>query len=69
MIYLMKQRKLELYDLENDLSERNDLSGSQPRKVAELARLWTDELKRRGAQMPVWKATGKAVAWPDELIR
>lgn len=69
MVYLMKQQKLELYDLSQDLGERNDLSQSNPEKLKELAKLWTNELKSRGAQMPTWKGNGQAVAWPDELAR
>ncbi|NIG53957.1 sulfatase [Chitinophaga sp. Cy-1792] len=68
IIYLMKQQKLELYDLEQDLSEQHDLSASNPQKLAELAKRWTLVLKQRGAELPVWKNTGKTVAWPDELI-
>ncbi|WP_346238394.1 sulfatase [Niabella insulamsoli] len=68
IIYLMKDKKLELYNLEKDLGERNDLAKSNPKQLKELAQIWTRELKARGAQMPTWKATGEAVAWPDELI-
>ncbi|WP_018629017.1 sulfatase [Niabella aurantiaca] len=67
IVYLMKQQKLELYDIEKDPGEQHDLSGSDPRKLKELARLWTRELKQRGAQMPRWKDSGKPVAWPDAL--
>ncbi|MFB6454824.1 sulfatase [Chitinophaga sp. Hz27] len=69
IIYLMKQQKLELYNLEEDLGEKHDLSLSNPEQLTALARMWTFVLKQRGAQMPVWKNTGKSVAWPDELIK
>ncbi|MCH5598264.1 hypothetical protein [Niabella ginsengisoli] len=58
-----------MYNLDNDLGEHNDLSKSNPDKLKELAKLWTIELKKRGAQMPTWKKDGKQVAWPDELVK
>ena len=69
LIYLMKDKKLELYDLEKDLGEQNDLAETNPQKLKELARLLTKELKQRGAQMPVWKSSGTSVDWPDDLIK
>jgi hypothetical protein len=35
---------------------------------AELAILLGKTLKERGAQMPIEKATGKAVPFPDEIF-
>lgn len=69
LVYLMKQQKLELYDIEKDLGEQHDLSKSDPQQLKELARLMTAELKRKGAQMPVWKSSGIPVAWPDALVK
>lgn len=67
LLYFMKQKKLELYDLANDIGEKNNLAVHKPEKVKELAKLLGNELRKRNAQMPVWKTTGKPVAWPDEL--
>lgn len=67
LVYLMKQQRLELFNLKDDIGELRDLSKSNPAKVAELAKIWTAELKKRGAQMPTWKADGKTVAWPDQV--
>ncbi|SDD00589.1 Arylsulfatase A [Niabella drilacis] len=69
LVYLMKQQKLELYDMEKDLAEQHDLAASHQQQLKALAKRWTLELKRRGAQMPVWKNSNKPVVWPDELVR
>jgi arylsulfatase A len=45
----------ELYNLRDDLSERNDLAGSEPKKRRELALRLDSWLKQVGAQMPVAK--------------
>ncbi len=67
LVYLMKQQKLELYNLDTDLGEQHDLASTYPQQVARLAHLLGDELRQRDAQMPTWKASGRQVAWPDEL--
>ncbi|QPH38438.1 sulfatase [Pedobacter endophyticus] len=69
LVYLMKQQKLELYNLKDDIGEQHDLSISNGAKVVELAKIWTAELKKRGAQLPTWRANGKTVAWPDEIVK
>jgi arylsulfatase A-like enzyme len=51
----------ELYDLGNDISEKNDISASNPQKTKELYKLLNDWRTKTGAKMmelnPVW--TGK----------
>ncbi len=42
----------QLFDLEADLSEKNDLSESMPEKAAEMATLLDQRLKQVDAQMP-----------------
>lgn len=48
------------------MKEQHDLSKQYPEKTKQLARLLTQKLKKAKAQMPVIKATGKKVPWPDE---
>jgi arylsulfatase A-like enzyme len=67
LVYLMKQQKLELYNLKNDLGEHEDLSGRYHAKVKELAIKLTSQLKDYKAQMPTYKSNGKPAPWPDEL--
>jgi arylsulfatase A-like enzyme len=67
LIYLMKQGKLELYNLKDDLGEQQDLAKRYPLIVAKLATLLTRKLKDYQAQMPTYKSNGEQVAWPDTL--
>lgn len=67
LIYFHKAGKLELYDIQADIGEKNDLSISQPNKLKEMAILLTQELKSRGAVMPTFKSNGKQIPWPDQL--
>ena len=68
IIYNMRNRSFELYDLSNDIGEKNNLAASNYPVVKKLARILGETLKARDAQMPVEKATGKAVPFPDEEI-
>lgn len=67
LIYFHKAAKLELYDIQSDIGEKNDLSMLQSEKLKEMAGLLTSELKQRGAAMPTYKKSGKQIPWPDEL--
>jgi len=53
--------KQELYDLENDISELNDISSTNPQKVTELYRLLDEWRNRNGAKMmnpnPNWNGS------------
>jgi arylsulfatase A-like enzyme len=69
LICFEKFGRLELYNLKNDIKEAHDLSAENPGKTKELAKLLTKQLKKYKAQRPVFKATGKEVPWPDELIQ
>jgi arylsulfatase A-like enzyme len=69
LLYLMKEARLELYNLKNDIGERNDLSVQFPAKTIELATMLTKQLKEWNAQMPVDKKTGKVVPWPVEILK
>lgn len=69
VLYFHKAGKLELYDLNADIGEQRDLSVLQPAKLGEMATLLTNELKKKGAQMPTFKSTGLPIPWPDEKYR
>ncbi|WP_423737046.1 sulfatase [Chitinophaga caseinilytica] len=66
MIYNMRDGKKELYDIEADLRESNDLSAVNPAKVKALSALLSDRLREWKAQMPPLKNSGKAAPFPDE---
>lgn len=67
LVYRMHDGKLELYNLKNDLSERNNVAAKNPKIVKELAKELGNSLRKWEAPMPVVKATGKLVPMPDEL--
>lgn len=67
LVYFEKQQRLELYNLQQDIYEAKDLSAQYPDKTKALAKLLTQQLKARGAQLPLYKATKKTVPYPDEL--
>lgn len=68
LIYDYRKRKLELYNLKNDIGELHDVAAANPEKVKQLAKLFTAQLKKWDAQLPMFKKTGKQVAWPDEIV-
>ncbi|NLU95750.1 sulfatase [Chitinophaga sp. Ak27] len=68
LVYCEKQQRLELYNLEEDIHEAHNVASDYPHKTRELAKLLTQQLKQRKAQMPLYKATGKPVPYPDALV-
>lgn len=67
LIYHHAQRKLELFNLDEDIGEERDLSSMRPDKMRALTALLGAQLRAEGAQMPTDKTTGKTVEWPDRL--
>ncbi len=53
LVELFESGKLELYNLKDDISESNDLSGTMKEKTAEMHQLLVDWRKQMNAQMPV----------------
>jgi arylsulfatase A-like enzyme len=66
LIYYHADRRFELFDLAHDLGETTNLAAGNPAKVRALAARLTQHLTSVGAQMPIDKATGRAVPWPSE---
>jgi arylsulfatase A-like enzyme len=66
LIYWYKDGKKELYRLDNDLGEHNDLAMNHPTKVAALSLLIGNYLRIVKADRPTFKETNKAAPWPDE---
>ena len=67
LVYRHVGRELELYNLKNDLSEKNDLAKNDPKKLSKLVKVLSDFLRDSKAQMPMDNRTGKTVEYPDEL--
>ena len=68
LIYYHASRSFELFDLENDIGETQNLADDAPEKLKSLAQELTDYLKKVDAQMPIDKRTGALVEYPSELL-
>jgi hypothetical protein len=68
LIYSHASRKLELYNLRDDIGEKADLAAKEPTKLKELATILSDYLRAAGGQMPMDKRTQRLVEYPDEVI-
>ena len=69
LIYHHADRRLELFNLDDDIGETRDLAKDNPAKVTELAKLLTERLRAEKALMPVDKATGKPIEFPGEIVQ
>lgn len=67
LVYDMKNQKLELYNLRDDIGETKDIAKQHKKKVKVLSNLLTERFKAWDAQLPTYKATGKKVPYPNEL--
>jgi arylsulfatase A-like enzyme len=66
LVYNMRNNKKELYNLQNDVGEQNDVAAQFPAIVKQMANLLTQQLKTFNAPMPQDKTTGRQVPWPNE---
>ena len=67
LVYRMRTGTLELYNLEDDLGEQNNVAAAHPEKVKELAAELSSRLRDWNSPMPTSRADGKVVPMPDEL--
>ena len=67
LVYRMHTSELELYNLREDIGERNNVAAKYPQRVASMAKSLGNKLRGWNAPMPTVRATGKKVAMPDEL--
>jgi len=68
LIYHHADKRLELFNIVEDVSETRNLAQEHPEQVRELARVLGDRLREAGGQMPIVKETGKPVPFPDETL-
>lgn len=68
LVYDMKTQQLELYNLKKDIGETTNVAKANPAKTAELAKLLSDRFRKWHTLMPAYKADGKPVPLPDELV-
>ena len=59
---------LELYNIREDIGEKHNVAAQHPEIVARLAKVLGDRLRSWNASMPIVRATGKPVPWPDEIV-
>ena len=68
LVYRMRTRELELYNLEQDLGEQCNIAAEHPEIVRSLASALTGRLKKWDAGMPHVRGTGAPVEWPEDLL-
>lgn len=68
-IYYHVDQRMELFNLEDDIGEENNMLTINPEKVKELATILSDYLKKVDAQMPKNKESGKEIPLPINLIK
>lgn len=67
MIYYYGSGKKELFNITEDISEKNNLVEECPDIVRKLSKELGSYLRKKDAQRPFFKATGEAIPWPDEV--
>lgn len=67
LIYYYDSGKKELYNIADDIGEKNDLFAQHPEIVKRLSKELGDYLRKVGGQRPSFKATGNTCPWPDEI--
>ena len=67
-IYFHADRRMELYNLKEDIGETKNLFEENPEKSRELARTLSDYLEKVEAQMPVERTTGERIEFPIALF-
>ena len=67
LVYYYETGKKELFNISNDISEKNDVAKQHPGIVKRLSKELGNYLRATGGQRPTFKATGKPCPWPDEI--
>ena len=68
LVYYYSDQRFELFNLADDLGETKNLASSHPEKTRDLGEALSRTLRERNAPMPILKATGQPVPWPDESL-
>lgn len=67
LIYYYDSGKKELFNIANDISEKEECSTQHPDIVKRLSKELGSYLRKVGGQRPSFKATGNPCPWPDEV--
>ena len=68
LIYYYEDKHFELFNITEDIGELNNLAATEKARVKELAVKLGNYLRSVDAQRPSFKAAGKLVGWPDEVL-
>ena len=66
LVYWYKDQKTELFNIQEDIGEKNDQAAREPAKVKELSVILGEYLRSADAQRPVLKKTREFAPWPDQ---
>ena len=66
MIYFWETQERRLYNIREDIGEKNNLATLMPELTMEMAHELTEKLKEMDAQRPTITATGEPVPWPED---
>jgi len=69
IVYRHREQTLELYNIGEDITERNDLSKEREEVLKEMADALTAKLEGYDALLPTFRATGERVPMPNQLIK
>ncbi len=67
LIYWYKNRKVELFNIKNDIGEENNVAEQNPKIVKSLTEKLGKYLRSVNAQRPTYKKTNEVAPWPDEI--
>lgn len=65
LIYNYATGESELYNIDKDMGETQNLAQSEPKVLKMMQRRLSDRLRSVDAQRPTFRKTGKIAAWPD----
>ena len=68
MIYFWETQERRLYNIREDIGEKNNLAASMPELLKDLSQELTDSLIACNAQRPSYKDTGVEVPWPNDAV-
>lgn len=67
LIYYYETGKKELFNITNDISERNNLINVEVKMAKKLSSRLGRYMRRVGGQRPIFKESGEPCPWPDEI--
>lgn len=67
LVYYYSTGKKELFNINTDIGETNDVSSKYPKLVRKLSKDLGRYLRKVKAQRPTFKKSGKPCPWPDEV--